>query len=64
MTHRVPREGTFKISNKEDFKLQRGDLALIKAGLSAGLSSHILLFIPRRWPVAKPVGFIEVAAHG
>lgn len=47
MTYSIPREGTLKFSNKEDFKLQRGDLALIKVGASAGLSSHIFLFIPR-----------------
>lgn len=64
MTHSVPREGTFKISNKEVFKLQRGDLALIEAGLSAGLSYRIFLFISRLWPLVKTVGCVEVAAHG
>lgn len=64
VTHSVPREGTFKISNKEAFKLQRGDLALIKVGVSAGLTFHIYLFIPRLGPIVRTSGCTEVAAYG
>lgn len=64
VTQNIPRERTFKISNKGDFKLQRGDLALIKLGISAGSTSHIYLFISMVWCSVKTVWCIEVTAHG
>lgn len=64
VTQNVPGGNTFKISNKGDFKLQRGDLALIKLGISVGSTSHIYLFIPRVWSSVKTVWCVEVAAHG
>lgn len=64
VTQSVLGESTFKISNKGDFKLQRGDLALIKLGISVGSTSHIYLFIPMVLPAGKTVWCIEVTAHG
>lgn len=64
VTQNVPGGNTFKISNKGDFKLQRGDLALIKLGISVGSTSHIYLFIPKVWSSVKTVWCVEVAAHG
>lgn len=64
VTQSVSGESTFKISNKGDFKLQRGDLALIKLGISEGSTSHIYLFIPMLWSSVKTVWCIEVTAHG
>lgn len=64
MTQCVPGENTFKISNKGDFKLQWGDLALIKLGITAGSAAHIYLFIPRLWSSVKTAWWVQVAAHG
>ncbi len=64
VTQSVPGESTFKISNKGDFKLQRGDLALIKLGISVGSTSHIYLFMPMIWSSVKTVWCIEVTARG
>lgn len=61
VTPGIPGESTFKISNKGDFKLQRGDLALIKVGISVGSTSHTYLFT---WSSVKSVRSIEVTAHG
>ena len=63
VTRSLPGESTFKISNKGDFKLQRGDLALIKLGISAGSTSHIYLFVCFG-PLQKTVWCIEVTARG
>lgn len=64
VTQGLPGEGTFKISNKGDFKLQRGDLALIKLGISAGSTSHIYLFIPLLWSSVKTAWCFEATAPG
>ncbi len=64
VTQSVPGENTFKISNKGDFRLQRGDLALIKLGISVGSTSHIYLFMPMVQSSVKTVWCIEVTAHG
>lgn len=64
VTRGVPGERTFKISNKGDFKLQRGDLALIKLGISVGSTSHIYLFISMVRSSVKTALWIEVAALG
>lgn len=64
VTQDIPGESTFKISNKEDFKLHRGDLALIKLGVSVRSTSHIYLFIPMVLSFEKTVWCIEVKAHG
>lgn len=64
VTQSLPWENTFKISNKGDFKLQGGDLALIKLGISVGSASHIYLFIPTVWSFVKTVWCIEVTTHG
>lgn len=64
VTHSFPREGSFKISNKEDFKLQRGDLALIKVWVTAGLTFHIYLFIPRLWPIIRLLGILRSQLMG
>lgn len=64
VTQDVPGEGTFKISNKGDFKLQRGDLALIKLGISVRSTSHIYLFISMVWAFVKTAQRLEIAAHG
>lgn len=63
VTQKLPGESTFKISNKEDFELQRGDLALIKVGISVGSTPHIYLFIPLVWSSVRTVWSIEVTAH-
>lgn len=64
VTQNIPGESTFKISNKEDFELQRGDLALIKLGISVGSTSHIYLFIPMVWSSVRTIRCIEVTAYG